>query len=142
MILPSTCLRLALVTCMMAAACAPTATTPPTEVKKEEAPPQATHEWIGSISSVDRQQGFVLIRSQLSLTLPAGTVLTSSSPEGAEPRRANLLLTGEALGNFAAADIQSGAVEIGDGVYRLKLREAPVNGPENNSQTTEVQSVE
>jgi hypothetical protein len=43
-----------------------------------------------------------------------GQILTTRGPEN---RTANLRTTGEKLGEFAAADIQSGAVEPGDAVY-------------------------
>jgi hypothetical protein len=45
-----------------------------------------------------------------------GSILTTQGPEG---RAANLLATGEKLGQYAAADIRTGTLEIGDGVYTI-----------------------
>ncbi len=56
----------------------------------------------------------MLIQSYGSWTIEAGTILTT---RGLDERSANLLVTGESLGEFAAADLQSGSVEIGDAVY-------------------------
>jgi hypothetical protein len=71
-------------------------------------------ELIGRIASIPADKHFVLIQSYGSWNIEAGTILTT---RGLEKRTANLLVTGEKLGQFAAADIQSGSVEIGDAVY-------------------------
>jgi hypothetical protein len=44
---------------------------------------------------------------------------------GLEGRAANLKVTGEKTGQFAAADIQSGTLEIGDSVYTTLSYQAP-----------------
>jgi hypothetical protein len=90
--------------------------------RKKEAPekePAASPELVGRIASIPANQRFVLIQSYGSWKIEAGTVLTT---RGLEERTANLLVTGETLGQFAAADIQAGAVEIGDAVF---LQPAP-----------------
>ncbi|MCB1131858.1 MAG: hypothetical protein KDN05_12055 [Verrucomicrobiae bacterium] len=69
---------------------------------------------IGRVASVPSEGGFVLIQKFGATKLPSGTVLTS---RGEEDRNANLLVTGESLGQFTAADIRSGQVRTGDGVY-------------------------
>lgn len=69
---------------------------------------------VGRIASVPKDKRFVLIQSYDSWNIESGTILTT---RGLDERTANLLVTGEALGQFAAADIQSGSVEIGDAVY-------------------------
>lgn len=69
---------------------------------------------IGRIASIPVDKRFVLIQSYGSWKVESGTILTT---RGLDERTANLLVTGEALGQFAAADIQSGSVEIGDAVY-------------------------
>jgi hypothetical protein len=69
---------------------------------------------VGRIASIPPDQRFVLIQSYGKWTVPAGTVLTAHGPDG---RSANLIATGESLRHFAAADVQSGTFEIGDGVY-------------------------
>ena len=71
-------------------------------------------ELIGRVASVAIDRKFVLIESYQPWNREAGTVLTT---RGTDERAANLLVTGEFLGQFAAADIQSGSVEIGDAVY-------------------------
>lgn len=69
---------------------------------------------VGRIASIPTDKRYVLIQSYGKWTIATGTILTT---RGDAPRTANLLVTGEALGQFAAADIQSGTVEVGDAVY-------------------------
>jgi hypothetical protein len=69
---------------------------------------------VGRIASVPADKRFVLIQSYEKWNVGAGTVLTT---RGDHERTANLLTTGETLGPFAAADVQSGTVEPGDAVY-------------------------
>ena len=57
---------------------------------------------------------FVLIQNYGKWEVEPGSVLTTRGPDG---RAANLLATGEHLGQFAAADLQSGEVQIGDPVF-------------------------
>lgn len=80
--------------------------------------PPAGPELVGRIASIASERRFVLIQSYGPWKREAGAVLTS---RGDEDRVANLLVTGEAAGQFAAADIQSGTVEIGDAVYAPHL---------------------
>lgn len=85
--------------------------------KKDSAkkpPPVEGPELVGRIASIPADKRFVLIQSYGSWKIETGTILTT---RGLEDRTANLLVTGESLGQFAAADIQSGVVEIGDAVY-------------------------
>lgn len=88
---------------------------------------------IGRIASVPQAQGFALIQSYGPWKAAIGTILTTRGPE---QRSANLRVTGESLGRFAAADIQSGSVEVGDAVYSHHLpqpeaptAEAPTQAP-------------
>lgn len=69
---------------------------------------------VGRVASVPPGRNFILIQSYGKWTVPAGTVLTT---EGTEGRCANLLATGETLRQYAAADIQSGTIEVGDNVF-------------------------
>jgi hypothetical protein len=69
---------------------------------------------VGRIASIPVNQSFVLIESYGAWRVAAGTVLTTRGPEG---RTANLLSTGESLGHYAAADVQSGKLAQGDAVY-------------------------
>jgi hypothetical protein len=71
-------------------------------------------ELVGRIASIPADKRFVLIQSYGTWKIEPGTVLTTRGPE---ERSANLLVTGESLGQFAAADLQSGTVDIGDAVY-------------------------
>jgi hypothetical protein len=80
----------------------------------ENKPAAEGPELIGRIASIPADKHFVLIQSYGSWNIEAGTILTT---RGLEERTSNLLVTGEKLGQFAAADIQSGSVEIGDAVY-------------------------
>lgn len=69
---------------------------------------------VGRVASIPTDKRFVLIQSYGKWEIAAGTILTTRGPED---RTANLLATGEVLGEFAAADIQSGILEVGDAVY-------------------------
>ncbi len=97
---------------------------------------------VGRIASIPAGRKFVLIQSYSAWNVETGGILTT---RGAENRSANLLVTGESLGQFAAADIQSGSVEVGDAVYSRhvpKATAAPANPlpepelPENQATTT------
>lgn len=80
----------------------------------EEKPKPKRPTLIGRIASIPADRRFVLIQSYGKWTVAAGDILTTRGPDG---RTANLLATGEHLGQYAAADLQSGEVEIGDAVF-------------------------
>ena len=84
--------------------------------KKKPAPepPAPTATLVGRIASIPADHRFVLIQSYGKWSVATGTVLIA---RGADTRTANLLATGEALGQFAAADVQSGTLEVGDAVF-------------------------
>ena len=74
---------------------------------------------VGRVASVPSDKRFVLIESYGKWDVAAGSLLTT---RGADERTANLLVTGEALGQYAAADFQGGALEVGDAVYSRETR--------------------
>lgn len=80
----------------------------------KEKPTTEAPKLVGRIASIPADKRFVLIQSYGKWNIEAGTILTTRGPE---ERTANLLATGESLGEFAAADLQSGFVEVGDAVY-------------------------
>ena len=94
--------------------------------KKEETPPDApasqAPKLIGRIASIPADKRFVLIQSYEMWNVETGTILTTRGPED---RTANLRATGEVLGQFAAADLQSGTVEVGDAVYSRHVPKPP-----------------
>jgi len=69
---------------------------------------------IGRIASIPADKRFVLIQSYGTGKIEAGTILTTRGPD---ERTANLVTTGESLGQFTAADVQSGLLGEGDAVY-------------------------
>jgi len=71
-------------------------------------------ELVGRIASIPADKRFVLIQSYGKWNITSNTTLTSRGPDN---RSANLLVTGERLGQFAAADIKSGTLAVGDAVY-------------------------
>jgi hypothetical protein len=82
----------------------------------------------------------VLIQSNGTWTVETGSILTTQGPEG---RAANLLATGEKLGQYAAADIRTGTLEIGDGVYTTAKAPATKETepePAENAEATAVQT--
>lgn len=87
---------------------------PKSEEKTDKPKPAEAPKLIGRIASIPRDKSFVLIQSYGKWNVPPGTILTTRGPEH---RTANLLATGESLGEFAAADLQSGSLEIGDAVF-------------------------
>ncbi len=85
--------------------------------------PETGPKLIGRVASIPPDRRFVLVQSYGKWESAAGEILTTRGPED---RTANLRVTGEALGEFAAADIQSGTLEIGDAVYsRHIVKPAP-----------------
>lgn len=102
--------------------------------KPEENPHQKSEEktaserpiLVGRVSSIPADRMFVLIQSFGSWNVDTGSILTTQGPDG---RAANLLVTGEKLGQYAAADIQSGSLEIGDGVYAVTKIPRPLEAP-------------
>jgi hypothetical protein len=80
---------------------------------------------VGRIASVPADKRFVLIQSYGKWEIESGRILTT---RGLDERTANLRTTGETLGEFAAADLQSGTVEVGDAVYSQHVPK-PVEAP-------------
>ena len=83
---------------------------------------------VGRIDSVSAEKDFVLIESYGPWRVAEGSVLTGSGDEG---RTCNLVVTGEKLGQHAAADIRSGVAKVGDSVYYRPL--ATESGSENEN---------
>ena len=77
-------------------------------------PPVEGPQLVGRIASIPADKRFVLIQSYGKWNIETGRILTTRGPD---ERSANLRTTGESLGEFAAADLQSGLVEVGDAVY-------------------------
>jgi len=88
----------------------------------EEKPKAEPPRLVGRIASIPPDKRFVLIQTFGKWTAEPGTILTT---RGADQRSANLLVTGEALSQFAAADLQSGQVELGDAVYSQHIPKPP-----------------
>jgi len=84
---------------------------------KPKAPPSGP-QLVGRIASIPPDRRFVLIQSYGKWLVENDRILTT---RGLNDRTANLKTTGEKLGEFAAADLQSGTVEVGDAVYSQHL---------------------
>lgn len=111
------------------------------QAEEVEKPKDTPPELVGIIASIPPDHKFVLIQSYGPWEVSIGSILTTRGDQG---RSANLLFTGEKLGQFAAADIQSGTVERGDGVYTLHIPKptaeslpAPSDTPTTNETTPE-----
>jgi hypothetical protein len=92
-------------------------------IRDEESPPveSATRpSLVGRVASLPAGGDFVLIEAYGPWRVPEGGLLTTV---GAEGRTANLVVTGEKLGRHAAADLRSGAAEVGDSVYYRPVKE-------------------
>ena len=97
---------------MIVSSCGPTKPDKPKEEAKKpviEAP-----KLVGRIASIPADKRFVLIQSYGKWVVESGRILTTRGPD---ERTANLRITGETLGEFTAADLQSGSVGVGDAVY-------------------------
>ncbi len=112
--------------CLGALSCAPSK--PKSDDPGKEDPkntPVEGPELVGRIASVPADKRFVLIQSYGKWKGESGQILTTRGPEN---RTANLKTTGEKLGEFSAADVQSGIVQIGDAVYFQHIPN-PVTAP-------------
>jgi len=125
--------RVLLLCCIFIPACA--------SLKKEktdgEKPKPAVEgpKLVGRIASVPADKRFVLIQSYGKWEVESGRILTT---RGLDERTANLRTTGETLGEFAAADLQSGSVEVGDAVYLQHVpKPAPPPAPPQSQQPSE-----
>jgi hypothetical protein len=69
---------------------------------------------VGRIANVSADGSFVIIQSYGPWDVPTNSTLASM---GSDDRTANLRVSGEKQRQFAAADVRSGSVEVGDAVY-------------------------
>lgn len=91
------------------------ATIKPAKPKPEEKkPPVEGPKLVGRIATIPPDRRFVLIQSYGKWEVETGRILVTRGPDD---RTANLKTTGESLGDFVAADLQSGELEVGDAVY-------------------------
>jgi hypothetical protein len=88
----------------------------------KEPKPSTAPKLVGRIATIPPGKQFVLIQSYGSWTIQPGTILTTRGPDS---RTANLRVTGESNGQFAAADLQSGTLEVGDAVYSRHTPKPP-----------------
>lgn len=122
---PSFAILLA-VACACFSSCATKKPVKPEEKKEEKKQVVEGPKLVGRIANIPADRRFVLIQRYGEWTTEAGAILTTRGPDA---RTANLRVTGEKLGDFAAADLQSGTVEKGDAVYsqhKPKPAETPV----------------
>ena len=106
--------------------------------KLKSAPTNPNIRLSGRVKSVNKDAQFVLIRRYGAWKVGDGQVVESRG----EGRTANLMPTGERLGEHVAADIRSGKVEVGDGVYIRtlvkKTAEIPVEDTDNSAKLKKV----
>lgn len=112
---PGSFLLLATALCLGFSSCGAPASTKPEKPDTDKKPVVTEGpKLVGRIATVPADRRFVLIQSYGKWEMEAGAILTTRGPD---ERAANLRVTGEKLGEFAAADLQSGKVETGDAVY-------------------------
>lgn len=100
----------------------------PEEKPKEKKEDTSAPKLVGRVASIPADRKFVLIQAYGTWMVETGSILTTQGPG---ERAANLRATGEKLGQYAAADIQSGTLEIGDGVYTVTvLPKKPLTTPQ------------
>lgn len=80
--------------------------------KTEEVEPTLTPV-IGRVASLHLDDGFVLVETFGQWTYTQGIRLSSMGDEG---RAATLVVSGERMGRYAAADVKAGEIEVGDAV--------------------------
>lgn len=105
--------------------------------EQENKEPDARPQLVGRVASIPPERSFLLIQSYGEWRVPDGTILSTRGQDG---RTANLFVTGEKLGQYAAADIQAGEVEVGDAVLQLptpapRPDSPPDQGPNLASET-------
>lgn len=98
------------------------ATNPDKPKAEEKKNPVEGPKLVGIIASIPSDKRFVLIQSYGKWNVESGQILTTRGPDD---RAANLKTTGESLGEFAAADLQSGEVQVGDAVYFQSVNKPP-----------------
>jgi len=117
------------------------ATTKDDDGKKKK--PKARAVLVGRVASVPTGRGFVLIQSYGAWAVPGGATVFSCGDceagqgDGEEGRLANLLPSGEKMGQFVAADVRSGQVAVGDAVYyrpEAPSKKPPSEGAESGGQ--------
>jgi hypothetical protein len=121
--------------CLFLTACADKPEETPTKKTDDESKPRL----VGRVASIPADRTFVLIQSYGTWTVETGSILTTQGPEG---RAANLLATGEKLGQYAAADIRTGTLEIGDGVYTITKAPATMETETEPAEKSEALSEE
>jgi hypothetical protein len=109
------------------------------KAKPEETPDNADRmdpKLVGRIASIPADKCFVLIQSYGKWNVETGAILTT---RGTDNQSANLRVTGESLGQFAAADLQSGTLEVGDAVYSRHVPKPsePPGDPNPNTENSE-----
>jgi len=82
--------------------------------EEEEEPTKARPVLVGRVASMPKDENFVLLQSYGAWTVPPGSPVYCIGDNG---RMANLLPTGEKLGQFVAADRRDGEVRVGDAIY-------------------------
>ena len=113
--------------CLSLFACGTThSTTPEKPVATKETAIIVGPKLVGRIAAIPADKRFVLIQSYGKWETEAGAILTTRGPD---ERTANLRVTGEKLGEFAAADLQSGTLEKGDAVYSQSAPPPPSPPP-------------
>jgi len=86
--------------------------------EEEEEVSKTAPRLVGRVASIHEAEGFVLVENFRSISLGEGLLL---STRGAEGRAATLVVSGERMGRYAAADMKSGNLEVGDEVYARPL---------------------
>ena len=121
--------------CLSLSACAHKPEETPSEKTDADSKPRL----VGRVASIPTDRTFVLIQSYGTWTVETGSILTTQGPEG---RTANLLATGEKLGQYAAADIRTGVLEVGDGVYTIAKAPTAREPETEKSEALSVQTTE
>jgi hypothetical protein len=109
--------------------------------KPVETAGNSTPRLVGRVAHVPAGADFVLIEAYGPWRVPDGGLLSGVGTEG---RTANLVSTGEKLGQHAAADIRSGVAKVGDSVYYRPLgggdEEESVVSPAPERTTPEIEA--
>lgn len=79
---------------------------------------------VARVSSVNVEANYVLIQRYGRLVVPENSILYTLGSGGARGGAASIKVTGERLGQFLAADIVSGELNVGDAVYLRIFDEA------------------
>ncbi len=108
--------------------------------EEKERPSATAPKLVGRIASINEKERFVLIEGYGEWRL--GDDLLLSSFGGENERSATLMVSGERMGRYTAADWKSGELKVGDQVYARPLKEVEPEKEEGSLKESDTRTEE